>query len=117
MRFAAIFSILVGVGMTAQWAMSYLSKQIPELKTEPIRIGFHLAGEFITAVCLLVGGIALLAGAPWAVPLFLVAAGMLFYTAIVSPGYFAQQGQWGWLAMFSLIIILDVVSVILVLTS
>ena len=117
MRFAAIFSIVVGFGMIAQWAMSYLSQQIPELKTEPIRIGFHLAGEMITAVCLLVSGIALLAGTAWAVPLFLVAAGMLFYTAIVSPGYFAQQGQWAWLGMFSLIIILGIVSVVLVLNS
>ncbi|MFN2113524.1 MAG: hypothetical protein ACK2TT_10430 [Anaerolineales bacterium] len=115
MKFAAIFSILVGVGMIAQWTMSYLSHQIPELKTEPIRIGFHLAAEMATALCLIVSGTALLLGANWAVSCFLVAAGMLFYTSIVSPGYFAQQGQWGWLAMFSAIIILMIISLTLVL--
>lgn len=41
--------------------------------------------------------------------------GMLFYTAVVSPGYFAQQGQWSWLVMFVLIIVGGVVSVLLVL--
>ena len=29
---------------------------------------------------------------------------MLFYTSIVSPGYFAQKGGWAWLVMFSAII-------------
>jgi hypothetical protein len=115
MTFAAIFSILVGTGMIVQWAMSYLTKQIPEVKTEPIRISFHIAAEMITALCLLTSGIALLVGVPWAIPCFLVAMGMLFYTSVVSPGYFAEQGQWGWLVMFSLIILLGVISVILVL--
>ena len=111
MKFAAIFSIVVGSGMIAQWAMSYLSKQIPELKTEPIRIGFHIAAEMVTALCLLVSGIALLRGANWAVSSYLVSMGMLFYTSIVSPGYFAQQGKWGWLVMFSTIILLGIISV------
>lgn len=114
MRFAAIFSIIVGAGMIIQWAMSFFSHQIPELKTEPIRIGFHLAAEMTTALCLLGSGIGLLVGAAWAPPLFLIASGMLFYTSIVSPGYFAQQGKWSWLIMFSSIIILAAVGISLV---
>jgi hypothetical protein len=114
MKFAAIFSIIVGVGMIAQWIMSYLSHQIPELKSEPIRIGFHLAAEMATAICLIVSGIGLLLVASWAVPLYLIAVGMLFYTSIVSPGYFAQQGQWAWLLMFGGIIILTIFSLSLV---
>jgi hypothetical protein len=113
MIFSAIFSLLVGVGMIAQWTMSYLNKQIPELKTEPIRIAFHIAAEMITALCLMVSGIALLSGAAWSIPLNLLALGMLFYTSIVSPGYFAQQGKWRWLGMFGLIIVLGIISVIL----
>ncbi len=115
MKFAAIFSLVVGLGMIVQWTLSYLSHQIPELKTEPIRIGFHLAAEMITALSLISSGIALLLGAGWAVPCFLVAAGMLLYTSIVSPGYFAQGGQWGWLGMFSAIIVLTIISLILIL--
>jgi hypothetical protein len=37
---------------------------------------------------------------------------MLAYTAIVSPGYFAQQGQWPLVGMFAVILALDIVSAI-----
>lgn len=84
MQFAAIFYIIVGIGMIGQWAMSYLSKQIPELETEPIRIGFHIAAEMATAVLLITGGIGLLAQAKWASSIFLISMGMLFYTAVTS---------------------------------
>lgn len=114
MTFAAIFAIVVGLGMIGQWTASYLAKQIPELKTEPIRIAFHLAAEMATALCLIVSGVALLVGQPWGSTLYLVASGMLFYTAIVSPGYFAQKGQWGWLGMFSVLIVLGLVGIWLV---
>ena len=115
MAFPAVFAILVGVGMIGQWTASFIGKQIPELKTEPIRIGFHLAAELTTALCLIIGGVSLLTEQTWSVPLYLVASGMLFYTAIVSPGYFAQKGQWGWLVMFGSIIILNIVSLSIVL--
>jgi hypothetical protein len=111
MQFAPLFAIIVGVGMVAQWTMSYLSNQIPELETEPIRIGFHIAAEMATAILLIVGGIGLLLQTPWGRELSLIAFGMLFYTAIVSPGYFAQKGQWAWLGMFAVIISLGLVSV------
>ncbi len=114
MNFPAIFAIIVGVGMIGQWAVSYFSKQILELKTEPVRIGFHLAAEFITALALIAGGVGLLGGWAWGVPVYLVATGMLLYTAIVSPGYFAQKGQWGWLVMFGVILLLALVSLSLV---
>lgn len=113
--FPAIFAITVGVGMIGQWTVSYFSKQIPELAAEPIRICFHIAAEMLTAVCLITSGIGLLAAQAWSIPLYLVASGMLFYTAIVSPGYFAQKGQWGWLVMFSVITILGIIGVMQIL--
>jgi len=54
----------------------------------------------VTALSLLVAGTGLLAGWAWSQPLYLVALGMLFYTSIVSPGYFAQKGNWKWLILF-----------------
>ena len=112
MQFAAIFGIIVGVGMISQWIMSYVSKQIPELKTEPIRIRFHLAAEFATALMLIVSSMLLLSGTGLGLYLYLIASGMLFYTCIVSPGYFAQQGKWGWLAMFTGIMIAGFISIL-----
>lgn len=111
MKFAAYFSIVIGLVMIIQWAISYLSKNIPELKTEPIRITFHIVGEMVTALMLIAGGIGLLLQSGWGVPVFLVAIGMLFYTAIVSPGYFAQQGQWIWVLIFAAIIVMGVISI------
>jgi hypothetical protein len=78
------------------------------LKTEPIRLRFHLAAELATALTLITAGMALLLGASWGRPLYLIAAGMLFYTAIVSRGYFAQQGQWVWAGIFAVLIALGI---------
>jgi hypothetical protein len=115
MTFPAVFAILVGVGMIGQWAASFIGKQIPELQSEPIRIWFHIAAEIVTAICLIMGGIGLLTTQTWSIPLYLVSSGMLFYTSIVSPGYFAQKGQWGWLLMFGAILILGISCIFIVL--
>jgi hypothetical protein len=114
MTFPGIFSIIVGTGMIGQWSLSYATKQIPELTSEPIRIWFHIAGEMITAVLLVISGIGLLVHMSWAPSLFLVSAGMLIYTAIVSPGYFAQKGHWIWVLIFGVIITITVISIILI---
>lgn len=116
MRFAAGYALILGIGMIAQWALSYRAGQIPELNTEPIRIGFHLAGEMLTAVALIAAALGLLTGQAWAVPLYLVAFGMVLYTAVVSPGYFAQQGQWVWVGIFAAVIVLGLVCVGLLLS-
>jgi hypothetical protein len=94
--------------------MSYLTGQIPELETEPLRIRFHIAGEMVTAVALIVGGIGVLAGQAWSQPVHFIAMGMLMYTAIVSPGYFAQKGQWPLVTMFAGVLVLAFVSIGLV---
>ncbi len=110
MKFSAWYSIVVGVLMIGQWAFFLVVGAVPELQTEPIRIRFHLLGELVTALFLIVGGLAVLQKRDWAKPAALVAAGMLAYTAIVSPGYFAQQGQWLLVGMFAVILALDLIS-------
>jgi len=112
MIYAGIFAIVVGLGMIGQWSASFLSGQIPELKTEPIRIAFHIAAEMLTALMLIAGGAAVLTGAAWGREVYLLAMGMLFYTAVVSPGYFAQQGKWAWLGIFGALILAGIFSVL-----
>ena len=114
MVISAIFSIVVGMAMIGQWSHLYLTKEIPELQDEPIRIRFHIAGELVTAVCLIISGIGLLASLAWSVNLYLISLGMLFYTAIVSPGYFVQKGEWKWLGMFAVLIAAGLASLFLV---
>ncbi|MFQ5812326.1 MAG: hypothetical protein ACE5I2_03925 [Anaerolineae bacterium] len=114
MVFASIFALIVGAGMIGQWLFFLATDQVPELKTEPLRIRFHLAAEFTTAIALLVGGIALLTDQTWGRWFYLLAMGMLLYTVIVSPGYFAQKGQWAFVGMFAAVLLLALVSIVLV---
>jgi hypothetical protein len=114
MVFASIFALVVGAGMIGQWLFLLASGQVPELETEPLRIRFHLAAEFATAVALIVGGIALLTGQDWSLWFYPLAMGMLLYTVIVSPGYFAEKGQWPFVAPFAVVLLLAAVSIYLV---
>jgi hypothetical protein len=114
MVFASVFALIVGAGMIGQWLFFLATGQVPELKTEPLRIVFHLAAEFTTAIALLVGGIALLTGQTWGRWFYLLAMGMLLYTVIVSPGYFAEKGQWAFVGMFAVVLLLTLVSIALV---
>lgn len=111
MRFAAWYGIVVGLLMVGQWISFIATGQVPELQSEPFRIYFHLAGEFITAAGLIIGGVALLRNLAWAASAYLLASGMLLYSVIVSPGYFAQLGQWALVGMFALLLVLAVASI------
>lgn len=117
MKFAAWYSIVVGAMMLVQWGFFITAGQVVELQTEPIRIAFHLAAEGATAIILLVSGIGLLQNKRWSRELSLVAMGMLMYTSIVSPGYFAQQGIWALVGMFAVVLLLAVVSIRMVAQS
>ena len=109
-RVAAIYAIVVGVLMFGQWAMFLFTGNVPELQTEPIRIAFHLAGEFTTASLLIAGGFGLLTARKWGYHVFLLALGMLLYTIIVSPGYFGQLGQWVFVLMFAVPVVFAVLA-------
>jgi hypothetical protein len=111
MKLAGLYGIGVGVMMVAQWTFFIATGQTPELQTEPIRIAFHLAAEFITALGLVVSGIGLLRRTAWSPNAHLLFAGMLTYSVIVSPGYFAQQGQWVFVLMFAVLLLLALASV------
>lgn len=111
MKFSAWYSILVGILMIGQWGFFLVTGQVPELQIEPIRIAFHLAAELITAITLVFGGYLLLKKTSLSKQLALVAAGMLLYTTIVSPGYFAQLGEWPIVIMFGLLIVTNLYNI------
>jgi hypothetical protein len=100
MKFPAWYGIIVGILMIAQWMVSIISGGVPEFQTEPWRIGFHLAAEFSTAIMLIVGGIAVLRADAWGRTVLLIGLGMVIYSEIVSPSYFAQLGGWPMAGMF-----------------
>jgi hypothetical protein len=111
-RMAAMFAIAVGAMMFAQWAFFIAAGEVTELDTEPIRISFHLAAEFLTATALVVAGLGLAKGKSWSFPVLMLALGMLSYTIVVSPGYFAQDGEFVFVAMFAVLWILTLALVL-----
>ncbi|MEA3376149.1 MAG: hypothetical protein U9R72_08150 [Chloroflexota bacterium] len=110
MRFVAWYSIAVGILMLGQWTFFLASGQVPELQTEPFRIAFHLLAEGVTAIALIVSGISLVRRTSWARQAAFASLGMLTYTVLVSPGYFAELGQWPLVGMFGVLLILTLVS-------
>jgi len=104
MKYSAWYGIVVGFVMIAQWAFFITSGNVPELQSEPWRIALHLAAELTAALMLIVSGIATLKATTWGKSLLLVGLGMVIYSEIVSPGYFAQQGQWALVGMFSVLL-------------
>jgi len=66
----------------------------------------HIAAEFVTAVLLIVGGVALLKSWKYGINLFQVSMGMLIYTLIQSPGYFAEQGEFAFVVMFAIFLLI-----------
>lgn len=112
MKFPAIFGFFVGFLMIAQWAFFFFSGQVPEIQTEPISLAFHLAAEISTALGLIIFSYGLVKKRFWAIKGYLVFTGMLLYSVIVSPGYFAQSGQWRLVTMFAGLLILAIVSIL-----
>jgi hypothetical protein len=100
--------------MLAQWGFFITTGEVPEFETEPWRISFHLAAEIAMAFALITGGIATLRKRPWGIPILLVAIGMVIYSEIASPGYFAQLGQWGLVVMFAVLLVGALLSVRLI---
>lgn len=105
----AVFATVVGALMIGMWSFFIATGQVPEFEQRPAEIIFHLAGELCTAVCLLGFGAAALTGRGWGPPGLLAAFGMLVYTLIVSPGYYAQRGQVAFVAMFAVLLVSAVV--------
>jgi hypothetical protein len=104
MKYPAWYGIVVGCLMIVQWMLSIVSGGVPELQSEPWRIGFHLAAEFSTAIVLILGGIAMLRSTAWGRTVLLIGLGMVIYSEIVSPGYFAQLGGWPMVGMFMVLL-------------
>jgi hypothetical protein len=115
MKFPACYGILVGFLMFAQWTFTILAGSVPELQTAPWEIAFHLAAEMTTAGVLILGGIATLKSANWGKQVLFVGLGMVIYSEIVSPGYFAQLGQWALVALFAILLFGGTFSVMMLL--
>ena len=108
-KIAAIYSIIIGISMIGMWLSFIATDQVPEIKTEPLRIAYHLTAEFLTAIFLLIAGFGLFTNKKWGFHVFLISMGILLYTVIVSAGYYADKGEPAMLVMFTIFQLLTVI--------
>ena len=105
-RLLGAYAIGVGLAIFGLWVALLGTGQVPELRTAPIEIGYHLVAEGLTAVLLLVAGIAVLRGSSLADRLLAFSLGMLLYTVVNSAGYYGQLGEWAMVGMFAALTLL-----------
>ena len=110
---SGIYAIVIGIGILGLWTMLLLTKQVPELKTEPVAIAFHITAEITMGILSLVSGIFLLIGLSWAPYFFILAMGLVIYAVINSAGYYGQKKQWSFVIMFGIILITSISLVLL----
>lgn len=114
MRFVSFSNIAIGLMIIAQWSFFLITSNVPELKTAPVSISFHIAAEMMLALFLIISGIMLIMKRKLSREIIMIAQGMLIYSAVNSSGYFAQNGQWVFLLMFAVIISISMLNIILV---
>jgi len=117
MKYPAILSIVVGGMMLVMWSFIIISGQVPDLERDFMSLVMHWAAEFITAVALITGGAGLLKKMHWSVILYPLSMGLLFYTLIASPGWYAQRGQWEMVIMFAVFFIAALVALVVYMTK
>jgi hypothetical protein len=104
MRFVAWFQIIVGASIAALWLLLLLLGQVPEIDAGMRGIWFHLAAELTLAALLVSAGLSLLRKTRRGRLLAAMALGALGYSAVNSPGYYADSGDWGVVGMFIVIV-------------
>ena len=92
-KVTAVYTIIIGISMIIMWLLLISTDQVSEIKTEPIKITYHLIAEFLTAALLVIAGFGLFTNQKWSFHMFLISLGMLLYTVIVSAGYYAEKGD------------------------
>lgn len=102
----AVYALVVGVSIIGMWSMLLATGNVPEVETEPFRLGAHVAAEFAAAGLLIAGGIGLLGRRAWGGRVFLLALGMLLYSLILSPGYYLELGVLGFVLMFAVLLVI-----------
>ena len=118
MSAVALFMIIVGALMVGMWGVLLATGQVlvPGSKQTPVEIAFHLGAEMTTAALLLLAGIAILRAHRLASLITAMALGLLLYSVLNSPGFYAARGDFSMVAMFAILTLLALACLWLVLT-
>ena len=97
--------------MLVMWFILLIKREVPELKTKPTQIFFHLTAEFITSLILIIGGLGLVMDQSWGIVVFYIAIGMVIYSTINAAGFYGQLKDW---PMFIMLLVFTIVSLLIV---
>ncbi len=101
----AVYSIIVGMFMFGFWGFLVATKQA-ELDERPWDMRLHIIAESGTALLLILSGSGMLLGLASLTVLAPVALGMLLYTVVNSPGFYAGRRNRPMVAMFAVLTVL-----------
>ncbi len=96
--------------MSGFWAVLVATKQA-ELDQRPWDMRLHLAAELTTALLLVVSGAGTLLGVAALAAASPVALGMLLYTVINSPGFYAGRRNLPMVGMFTVLAVVTAAAV------
>lgn len=105
MRAVAWFQMVVGSAIALLWVVLLATGQVPEVEQGRVDIWFHLVAELVTAALLVAAGWLLLRCRAAGPMLSAGALGALLYTALNSPGYYAEAGEPGVVLAFGLLVV------------
>ena len=111
-RASAYFTIFVGVLMMGMWTMLVFTGQVPYLDTPQVEIKLHIFTEVLTAGALILGGLSVLRGWTRLNRLHYVSQGMLIYAIINSSGYYIDLGETAMAAMFGVLLMGTIASLL-----
>ena len=108
----AIYALIVGLAMIGVWIVLLVTGQDlrlqNELRTIPFEIGMAITSDMLTAIMLMVAGFGLIKNHNWAIKVFLLSMGFLFYSVVNAVGLYGQRGDLAFIIMFGAILMLAV---------
>ena len=91
--------------MMGMWTMLVFTGQVPYLDTPQAEIRLHIFTELLTAGALILGGLSVLRGWKRLNTLHYISQGMLIYSLINCSGYYIDLGGTAMAAMFGVLLI------------
>ncbi len=109
----SIYSIIMGSTQIITWIILFINGSAQrDYFSTPAQTFFLLIAELLTALVVITGGIGILAGRNWGIPLNLTALGMMLYCVIFSWGTFWQAGIAPATAFFAVASVLTAAAII-----
>ncbi len=113
LRAISIYSIIMGSTQIITWIILFINGSAQrDYFSTPAQTFFLLIAELVTALVVITGGIGILAGQKWGIPLDLAALGMMLYCVIFSCGTFWQAGTVPAAVFFAIVSVLTAAAIL-----